>query len=64
MSSDSAFGKWRSRLWPVHGYELKKSRTNGTDVFFWFFLTTRYCVISRMPWSLRLKVPVQKSFLF
>ncbi len=24
MSSDSGFGKWRSRLWPVHGYELKK----------------------------------------
>ena len=24
MSSDPAFGKWRSRLWPIHGYELKK----------------------------------------
>ncbi|MDD7805664.1 MAG: Npt1/Npt2 family nucleotide transporter [Endozoicomonas sp. (ex Botrylloides leachii)] len=24
MGSDPVFGKWRSRLWPVHGYELKK----------------------------------------
>ncbi|WP_263080893.1 NTP/NDP exchange transporter [Endozoicomonas sp. Mp262] len=24
MGRDSGFGKWRSRLWPVHRYELKK----------------------------------------
>ncbi|WP_330926463.1 NTP/NDP exchange transporter [Candidatus Sororendozoicomonas aggregata] len=24
MSNNTEFGKWRSRLWPVHGYELKK----------------------------------------
>ncbi|MCB1108429.1 MAG: hypothetical protein KDK44_02125, partial [Chlamydiia bacterium] len=34
MSTTQEFGKWRSRLWPVHTFELKKV----LPMLFLFFL--------------------------
>lgn len=45
VSAEQAFGKWRSRLWPVHSYELKKL---VPMLFMFFFILFNYTVLRDM----------------
>jgi ATP:ADP antiporter, AAA family len=45
VSAEQAFGKWRSRLWPVHSYELKKL---VPMLLMFFFILFNYTVLRDM----------------
>lgn len=42
QTTPQAFGKWRSMLWPVHGYELKKLLPM---FFMFFFISFNYTIL-------------------